>query len=76
MVFCPDTVINSLIHANIIYYNCTYFTIRMNRKLTREVRPNLDSTLLHSTRLDVGHVRPCLAVRVVSQRCPIRCCSE
>lgn len=75
MVFCPNTVINSLIHANIIYYNCTYFTIRMNRKLTREAKPNLDSTLLNATRLDVGHVQPCLPVRVVSQRCPIQCCS-
>lgn len=30
--FSPATVINSLIHANIIYYNCTYFTIRLNHK--------------------------------------------
>lgn len=60
MVFCPDTVINSLIHANIIYYNCTYFTIRMNRKLTREARPNLDSTLLDSMSAMSDHV--CLSV--------------
>lgn len=45
MVFYPDTVINSLIHANIIYYNCTYFTIRMNRKaIQRQPGQNLNTS--------------------------------
>lgn len=59
MVFYPDTVINSLIHANIIYYNCTYFTIRMNRKaIQRQPGQNLNTS----------RCRPCPSLSIWPRR--------